>query len=107
MVKLLVPSEYTIANGDVPPVIATLRLELLPLQIVAVPEITAAEVILFTVKVAVLFTEIADTQPLRILFIVIIVEPVFTKDPVVKVPEPAVETVIEAVYDPVLAPVNV
>ena len=105
--KLLVPSEYTTVKGEVPPVMATLKLVLLPLQMVAVPETTAADVIPFTVNVAVLFDEITDTQPLRMLFIVIVVEPAFANDPVVNVPEPAVETVIEAINDPVLAPVRV
>ena len=105
--KLLVPSEYTTVKGEVPPVIVTLKLVLLPLQMVAVPEITADDEILFTANVAVLFDEIAETQPLRMLFIVIVVEPAFAKVPVVNIPEPALDTVIDAVNDPVLAPVRV
>ena len=49
---MLVPLEYTTVNGDVPPVMATLKLVYVPLQIVAVPESTDAVGPAFTVTTA-------------------------------------------------------
>ena len=49
---MLLPLEYTNVKGDVPPVMATLKLVDVPLQIDAVPEITEAVGPAFTVTTA-------------------------------------------------------
>ena len=49
---MLVPLEYTTVNGDVPPVMATLKLVDVPLHVVAVPESTDAVGPAFTVTTA-------------------------------------------------------